>query len=236
MSKNFDETVCLQSEKRQEWIREIKGERPQEIAEGASSAPRLANSSAAPFPGKTSVRGPTAARLNRRRGNTVPTRSATKIEIRGKMEETTGWRGRNKSQIEEEEKRNGRVVGAAETIRDRGKWRTFQRKNLNILGLLKRKECPQCHRESSRKYTGAALAKRKRNRVVCPEYQIMRGERLKVGESRTLTRGKGIRARAQRGKGGLHRERRQIPSRRKHERVSRRKSSSGRSAESWFYS
>ena len=52
VSKNFDETVRLQSEKRQEWIREIRGERLQGIAEGASSAPRLASSSAAPFLGR----------------------------------------------------------------------------------------------------------------------------------------------------------------------------------------
>ena len=96
----------------------------------------------------------------------------------------------------------------------------------------------------------AALAKRKRNRAVSPEYQIMRGERLKVGESRALARVRGIRARAWRGKGGLHREQRKMPrrtgraskrslprkSRRKHERVSGRKSSPGRSAESWFHS
>ena len=50
MSKNFDETVHLQSKKGEEWIREIRGERLQGIAEGASSAPRLASSSAAPFP------------------------------------------------------------------------------------------------------------------------------------------------------------------------------------------
>ena len=50
MSKNFDETVRLQSEIRQEWIREIREERLQGIAEGASSAPRLASSSAASFP------------------------------------------------------------------------------------------------------------------------------------------------------------------------------------------
>ena len=69
---------------------------------------------------------------------------------------------------------------------------------------------------------------------------------VKVGESRTLASERGIRARAWRGKGALYRERRQIPtrkgktskkslsktSRRKHERVSGRKSSPGRSAES----
>ena len=50
MSKNFDETVCLQSEKRDEWIQEIRGERLQEIAEGKSSAPRFASPSAASLP------------------------------------------------------------------------------------------------------------------------------------------------------------------------------------------
>ena len=100
------------------------------------------------------------------------------------------------------------------------------------------------------KNAGAALAKRKRNRAVSPEYQIMRGERVKMGESCTLAKVKGIRARAWSGKGGLHDERGQIPrrkgtasnkslprtSRRKHERVSGHKSSPGRSAESWFHS
>ena len=50
MSKNLDETVRLQSEKKQEWIREIRGERLQGTAKGARSAPRLASSSAASFP------------------------------------------------------------------------------------------------------------------------------------------------------------------------------------------
>ena len=63
------------------------------------------------------------------------------------MEERTGWRGQNKSQIIEE-KRNGRLVDAAETSKERAEWRRLQRKILSILGLLKRKEWPQCHRES----------------------------------------------------------------------------------------
>ena len=72
------------------------------------------------------------------------------------------------------------------------------------------------------------------------------GKRVKVGESRTLAGKRGNRARVWSGKGGLHRERGQIPrrkwraskkslprtSRRKHEQVSGRKSSPGRSAES----
>ena len=78
----------------------------------------------------------------------------------------------------------------------------------------------------------------------------MKWERVKVGESCALARERGIRAGAWGGKGGLHREKRQVPrrlgmaskksffrrSRRKHKRMSERKGSPGRSAESWFHS
>ena len=88
------------------------------------------------------------------------------------------------------------------------------------------------------KYVGAAFAKRKRNRTISPEYQIMRGGELHLCER------EGIRAGAWRGKRGLHTKGKQIPrrkgraskkslhrrSRRKHEWVSRRKSSLPRSA------
>ena len=166
------------------------------------------------------------------------------------MEERTRRREQNESQIGEEEKRNGRFVGAAETSKEHGEWRRLQRKNLSILGLPKRKEWPQCHRESSWQERRSRPCKRKRNRAISPKHQIIRGERVKVGESRTLARKRGIRARAWSGKRGLHRGGRQIPRRkgraskkrlprtcrRKHEWVSGRKSSPGRSAESWFYS
>ena len=55
--KNFDETVRLQSERREEWIREIREERLQGIAEGDSTAPRPASSSAAPLPGSNECPG-----------------------------------------------------------------------------------------------------------------------------------------------------------------------------------
>ena len=57
MSKNFDETVRLQPEKREEWLREIRGERLQGVAESASSASRLASSSAASLPGRNECPG-----------------------------------------------------------------------------------------------------------------------------------------------------------------------------------
>ena len=69
----------------------------------------------------------------------------------------------------------------------------LQHKNLNILCLLKRKEWPQCHRDRAFvKYARAAFAKRKRSKAVCPKHQIMRGERVKVSESRTSMRKRGL--------------------------------------------
>ena len=121
---------------------------------------------------------------------TVPARSATEFEIRGKMEEWTGWREQNKSQMIGEEKRNGRLVGAAKTGKEHADWRKLQRKNLGILGLLKRKEWSQCHREQLARMLEPPLPKGK-GTAVCPKHQIMRGERVKVGKSRTLARKRG---------------------------------------------
>ena len=45
--------------------------------------------------------------------------------------------------------KNGRLVGAAETSKERAEWRRPQQKNLNILTLPKTKEWTQCHIESS---------------------------------------------------------------------------------------
>ena len=90
MSKNFDSTVHLQSEKRQKWIREIRRERLQGIAEGTSSAPCLASLSAASFPGRNKCSGTHCSLKSRRREKTIPARSATKFEIKGKMEERIG--------------------------------------------------------------------------------------------------------------------------------------------------
>ena len=48
-----------------------------------------------------------------------------------------------------EEKKNGRLVGAAETSKERAEWRRLQQKNLSILALLKRKEWTLYHKKSS---------------------------------------------------------------------------------------
>ena len=166
------------------------------------------------------------------------------------MEERTGWRGQNESRIVGEEKKNGRLVGAAETSKERTEWRRLQQRNLSILGLPRRKEWPQCHRESSWQERRSRPCQEEREQSRLSRVPNNEGEKVKLGESRTLARVRGIRARAWSGKDGLHREGRQMPrrtgrasnkslprtSRRKHERVSGRKSSPGRSAESWFHS
>ena len=166
------------------------------------------------------------------------------------MEETTGWRGQNENQIIGEEKRKAKLYGVAKTSKERAEWRKLQRKNWSILGLPKRKEWPQCHRESSWQERRSRPCQKEKEQSRLSRVPDHEGERVKMGESGTLARVRGIRARAWSGKGGLHGELGQIPrrkgraskkslprtSRRKHERVSGRKSSPGRSAESWFHS
>ena len=96
-----------------------------------------------------------------------------------------------------EEKKNGRLYGVAETSKERAEWRRLQRKNLNILGLPKRKEWPQCHRQSSWQERRSCLCQKeeeqsRQSRVLDHEG----GGRVKMGESCTLARVRGIRARA----------------------------------------
>ena len=160
------------------------------------------------------------------------------------------WRGQNESQTGGEEKRNGRLYGAAETSKERAEWCRLQQKNWSILGLPKRKEWFQCHRESSWQECRSRPCQKKKEQSRLSRVSDHEGERVKMGKSHTLVRVRGIRARTWSGKGRLHGEQRQIPrrkgraskkslprtSRRKHERVSGCKSSPERSAESWFHS
>ena len=70
-----------------------------------------------------------------------------------------------------EENRNGRLVGAAETSKQRAEWRRPKRKNLSILGLPEKEgvaSVPQ--REQLERTPQPPLPKGKRNRAVRPEY------------------------------------------------------------------
>ena len=61
------------------------------------------------------------------------------------------------------------------TSKELAEWRRLYQKNLSILGLLKRKEWPQCHRESSWQERQSRLCQNKRNRAVSSEHHIIRG-------------------------------------------------------------
>ena len=181
MSKNLNRTR-LQSEKKTKVDTRDK-RRPQEIAQGTSSAPRLASSLAAPFPGrneclvtviiKSYKHGCLIIKEERRD-------SPCQICQRHRGIRKDGEEDRMRVRYE---KRNGRLVGAADTSKELAEWRRLQRKNLNKLSQLKRKEWPQNHREIAvEKYAGAAFAKRKRIKAASPEYRIVRCERVKVSE------------------------------------------------------
>ena len=81
-----------------------------------------------------------------------------------------------------------RLVGAAETSKELAKWRSLQWKNLNILGLPKRKERPQCHRESSWQVRRSRLCQKEKEQSRLSRVSDHEGERVKVNESRTLTK------------------------------------------------
>ena len=114
----------------------------------------------------------------------------------------------------ESEKRNGRLLGAAET------------------SVASEPHLP--------KVKGTKLS---------PDYQIVWWQRVKVSKRCTLARQRSIRAGAWGRKSGLHSEGKQVlrkrkrasngnlsrRSKRKHERISGRKSSPGAAGESWFY-
>ena len=91
MSKNFDETVHLQSEKKQEWIREVKGKRLQGITEGASCAPRLASSSSASFLGRNECPGTHCSLIEQEEGEDSFCEICQKDSGKRKNEERIRW-------------------------------------------------------------------------------------------------------------------------------------------------
>ena len=145
VSKNLDETVHLQSEIRREWIREIRGETLQEIAEGTSSASHLASSSAASFSGRSECPGTHSSLIEQEREN-----SSCQICHRVWDKRKEGGEDRvARTERESDNRRRKEKWQACWCCRDQQRACRLQRRNLSILGLPKRKEWPQCHRESS---------------------------------------------------------------------------------------
>ena len=94
------------------------------------------------------------------------------------MEDRIWWRGQNESQIGAEEKKNGRLVIDPETRKGLGEWRRLQRKKLSTLGLPKRKEWPQCHRDSSWQVRQSCFRQKDKE-----QSHLSKAPNRKVGES-----------------------------------------------------
>ena len=126
---------------------------------------------------------------------------------------------------------------------EHAEWRRLQRKNLSILGLPKWKEWSQCHRESSSQVCRSRPCQKEKEQSCLsrvPDHE--RGESQDDREpnlSESMER-KGWTPQLRKADSKEERETSKKSlsrtSRRKHERVSGRKSSPGRSAESWFHS
>ena len=89
------------------------------------------------------------------------------------MGERTRWREQSESQIGEEEKKNGRLVDVPETSKELAEWRRLEQKKLEHTWPSEKSGLSAIKRAVG-KYARAAFSKRKRNRAVSPEHQIMR--------------------------------------------------------------
>ena len=161
-------------------------------------------------------------------------------------------KGKTKKRTEQESdsRRSSTLIGAPETNKDLAKWHRLQQKNLSILGLLKRKEWPQYHRESSWQVHKSRLCQKKKEQSrLCkaPDRKVGKsqgerephlGERGEGDQSGSMGRKVWTPQRRQvpRRKGRARKESLPGGSRRKHEQVNGSKSSPGRSAESWLHS
>ena len=228
-------------------MRQIRGERLQEITEDASSALRLASSSAASFPEKNECPGTHCSLIEWERDKTVPARSSREMEKR--IDGESDRRRRNEKWQTcwccRDQQRTCRIAQAsAEKLEPIGPAEKERVASVPQIEQLARMPEPPRVRKS--RLCQKEKEQSRQSRVPDREVGDSQGEQ----EPHLGEREREIKAGAWRGKGRLHSEGRQVPrrkgrvskeslprrSRRKHERVSGRKSSPGRSAESWFHS
>ena len=146
VSKNFDETLRLQSHKRREWIREIRGERPQRIAEGASSAPRLASSSSASFPERNECPGTHCSLIKQEERED----SSCQICHRVCGKRKDGGEDRVvRTERESDRRRREERWQTCWCCQDQQRACRMVQASAEKLGLLRRREWSWCHRESS---------------------------------------------------------------------------------------
>ena len=127
---------------------------------------------------------------------TVPARSATGFEIRGKMEDRTGWRGQNKSQVVGEEK--WQTCWCCREQQRECRMAQVSAEILEHTGPVEKEKVASVpQRESSRQERRSRLSQKEKeqsreSRV--PNHEG--GGRVKVSESRIFMREREIRARA----------------------------------------
>ena len=155
MSKNLVKTVHLWCEKRVN-TRPKRGEGLQNIRGSRNTRGCIGHQQLSPsgqlisrvvrYSGRNECPGTYCSLIVQENESAVPTKE---FEVKEKTEERTGWQRQSESRREVDEKKNGRLVGAAKTSKELAEWRRFQRKNVIKLGLPKRKGWPQCHKVSS---------------------------------------------------------------------------------------
>ena len=97
--------------------------------------------------------------MYKKKEKTVPTISARNIAVEGSTEKE------DKARVRKNKGRNGSLADTAETSEDLVEWRRLQRKNLNILGLAKKKRMASVPQREQLASTSAAFAKKKRNKA-----------------------------------------------------------------------
>ena len=128
-------------------MREIRKQRLQEIAEGATSAPRLASSSAASFPGRNECPGTNCSLIEQEEREDSSCRICQSL----RKEQDGGEDKVARTERESDRRRREEKWQTYWCRRDQQRaCRTAQASAEKFeLGLLKRKEWPQCHKESS---------------------------------------------------------------------------------------
>ena len=111
---------------------DMREERLQGIAQGRGSTPHLASSSVM-FPGRNEcLETHCCLSIKEERRQFLPDLPKS---LRQKKDG-----GENRATVGEEEKKSGKLIGVTKTSKELAEWRRLQPKNLNILGLAKRKK------------------------------------------------------------------------------------------------
>ena len=177
----------------------------QGIAEGWSSTPRLANSSAASFSERNKCSGNHSSLIVLRKEKSLPATSAREILIKGKAEERT------ERELERRRRDMADLLVVLRPAESSQNGADFS-ENWNRLGLPKRKGCPQCHQVSS--WQGRMSRLYQKEKETKPSARLLDREVRESLAEREPHLGKRVEVIVGPwgGKSGIHRQRRQAPS------------------------